>query len=78
MYGNSLETKFNEINSYNIFKKQIKQQILLYTIDNYHKYYIYIYSTAKPWKFLKYRCSLKDEIIYVNPILRNFSTRKIS
>ena len=43
MYGNSLETKFNEINSYSIFKKQIKQQILLYAIDNYHKYYIYIY-----------------------------------
>jgi hypothetical protein len=34
---NSLETKFNEINSYNIFKKQIKQHFLLYTIDNYHK-----------------------------------------
>ena len=33
---NLLETKFNEINSYNIFKKQIKQHFLPYTIDNYH------------------------------------------
>ena len=29
-----LETKLNEINSYNTFKKQIKQHFLLYTITN--------------------------------------------
>jgi hypothetical protein len=40
MYGiRYIETKFNEINSYNIFKKQIKQHFLLYTIDNYNKTY---------------------------------------
>jgi hypothetical protein len=33
---NSLETKCNEINSYNIFKKQIKQHFLLYTSDNFN------------------------------------------
>ena len=31
---NSLETKLNEVNSYNTFKKKIKQHFLLYTITN--------------------------------------------
>ena len=31
---NSLETKLNEVNSFNTFKKKIKQHFLLYTVIN--------------------------------------------